>query len=167
MIGVSWWSVAGSETFQNCFHKEKNADAYKALHQSPSVIVRDAVRVDITRVCVGDFTDKNEGALTILATLVVAIFTYTLWRSTDRLRIEAQRQREDFAKARAEDAVANQASLAVSQKSADAAMLTAKNMLRTARPLCVMDSLRLSPFEGAVPDIKLRDGYYFMSTHGW
>lgn len=58
------------------------------------------------------------------------------------------------------------AALRASQRQARAAALTAKNLLRATRPFCVMESLTLEPFSGAVPDVVLPEGYFLMSTHG-
>jgi hypothetical protein len=105
------------------------------------------------------FLNNEYGVLTAIATGFIGYLTYTLKRSTDRLWGEAEQQRRDAWKA-------HEASLEINRISANAAMLTAKNLLRTTRPLCVMEDLALEPFSGAVPDIELPEGYYLMSTYG-
>lgn len=52
------------------------------------------------------------------------------------------------------------------RKAADAASLTAKNLLRTNRPLCIMENIILAPFSGMVPKIQLPPGYRLMSIYG-
>ncbi|HXP29955.1 MAG TPA: hypothetical protein VN832_02615 [Stellaceae bacterium] len=77
------WIVATSEAFQKCVHERKNDRGYSALHESPSVVARAVVRWrDLNRACVGDFTDKNQGAILALATAVIAWFTISLAQAT-------------------------------------------------------------------------------------
>jgi len=52
------------------------------------------------------------------------------------------------------------------RKAAEAASLTARNILRTNRPLCIMENIILSPFSGLVPDVSLPPGYRLMSIYG-
>jgi hypothetical protein len=92
VIVVAFWVIGTSEAFKNCVHERKNAKPYSALHESPSIIRRAVIRLDLDRVCAGDFTDKNQGSITALATAVVAVFTFTLWRSTSGMLKSAMEQ---------------------------------------------------------------------------
>jgi hypothetical protein len=165
-LAAAFWIVGTSEAFRDCFKQTKSANHYQSLRENPSIVVRSVVRLDLNRVCIGQFANKDVGALSVLAAFIVALFTFTLWRSTDRLWIASERQREDARNAFRIDVAATKATLAISKTSADAALLTAKNLLRASRPLCVMESLRLGTFSGAVPDIELPKGYYLMSVYG-
>jgi hypothetical protein len=82
---VAFWIVCTSESFQYCIHERDNDKAYSALYESPSIIRRAVIRLDINRACIGNFADKNQGSLIVFATFIVALFTFTLWRSTDKL----------------------------------------------------------------------------------
>lgn len=62
--------------------------------------------------------------------------------------------------------VEGQAAIAAAQANAAAAALAARNLLRVARPLCVLDEIRLDSFTGRVPDIELPEGYFLMSLYG-
>jgi hypothetical protein len=85
-IGIA---VDYSETFTNCVHERKNRKEYEALKERSGVlggaIIMERARLRLLYVCVGDFTDKNNGAIVALATLMVGVFTFTLWRSNSRL----------------------------------------------------------------------------------
>jgi hypothetical protein len=78
-----------SQTFSRCVHEVKNDEKYKALKESPGVLVEFIeiywLRARLYVGCIGPFIDQNQGALTALATVALGIFTYALWRSTDRL----------------------------------------------------------------------------------
>jgi len=81
--------VQQSEAFTNCIKNRKNTEEYKALHErSPvigSPIVRVHARLRLNYVCAWDFANKNNGAIVALATVSLSAFTFTLWRSTDKL----------------------------------------------------------------------------------
>lgn len=47
-------------------------------------------------VCEGVVIDENEGILTVVSTLIIALFTYTLWRSTTELADFAEQQAADM-----------------------------------------------------------------------
>ncbi len=59
-----------------------------------------------------------------------------------------------------------QEALKISKRQAEASLLSAKNLLRSVRPLCVLVDITLETFSGAVPDIELPAGYYLKSVHG-
>jgi hypothetical protein len=52
------------------------------LAEGPGLFVKPLVQLESRRQCLGTFVDKNNGAITALAGVVVAIFTLTLWWST-------------------------------------------------------------------------------------
>jgi hypothetical protein len=78
-----------SETFSNCVHTRKNTNPYQALHKPDGVfdgaIIREQTRLRLVSACVGEFTETNNGAIAALATIMVGVFTFTLWRTTARL----------------------------------------------------------------------------------
>jgi hypothetical protein len=83
------WLVSTSEAFKNCIHERKNEQPYRALHQRSAIIGTAIVglrtRINLNIACAGNFADTNQGAITALATVFLALFTFTLWRSTTRL----------------------------------------------------------------------------------
>jgi hypothetical protein len=85
-IGVA---INYSETFTDCIHNRKNRKEYQALTESVSVlgsaIVKERARLRLIYVCVGNFTDKNNGAIVALATVALSAFTFILWRATSQL----------------------------------------------------------------------------------
>jgi hypothetical protein len=122
---AAFWIVGTSESFQDCFKQTKNTNHYEALHQSPSVIVRSIVRLDLNRVCVGEFANKDEGALSVLAAFIVALFTFALWRSTDKLWEASDQQRREARTALKLEIAATKASLVISRQAAEAAKKSA------------------------------------------
>jgi hypothetical protein len=91
-----------SEAFTDCVHTRKDRDEYQALHERVGVvqpyIVRERARLRLVYACAGEFADKDNGAIVALATAVVALFTFTLWRSTQGLRRLGEGQSEDMQK---------------------------------------------------------------------
>jgi len=75
VLALVFWFVGTSEAFKHCINERKTGDAYKALYESPSVIIRAIKRLDLNRVCAGDFSDKNNGAITALSTVLLTLVT--------------------------------------------------------------------------------------------
>ena len=67
-----------SKAFQECFKDHKNSPAYHGLHQSISLFVKDALRVRLHIAC----GLSDEGVWLVISGIAVAVFTFTLWRST-------------------------------------------------------------------------------------
>jgi hypothetical protein len=94
-IGIAYWIIGGSPAFQECIRTHKNDEAYHALREDRPIAGRVA-RLHLQTVCIEDWTDKHEGAIGALATIVVAFFTFTLWRATSRLWQSAEDQLSEF-----------------------------------------------------------------------
>jgi hypothetical protein len=81
--------VGTSEPFKDCIHERKNQQPYSALHERGPIfratIMKLRTRLSLNVAGAGNFADTNQGAITALATGLLAIFTFTLWRSTSRL----------------------------------------------------------------------------------
>jgi hypothetical protein len=75
VLAIVFWFIGTSEAFKNCLKERKTSDAYKAIYASPSVIARTIKRVDLNRVCAGDFADKDNGAITAVFTVLLTIVT--------------------------------------------------------------------------------------------
>ena len=97
MIGVM---IDYSEAFTDCIHFRKNREEYHALHEHSDIVggalVRQQTRLRLVYICAGDFADKNNGAITALATVMVGLFTFTLWHTTRGLRRLGEGQAEDM-----------------------------------------------------------------------
>jgi hypothetical protein len=76
------WVVSGSQAFQSCFHENKNTESYRGLYESENVIGKSIIRLRLNAECGLTFLDKDSGALTAIATIAIAWFTWTLWRAT-------------------------------------------------------------------------------------
>lgn len=113
-------------------------------------------------------------------TAVLAISTTLLWWETVKT---GRRQREDMvglitatnanaaAAASQVEAMrqlhaATEAQERVLRESVEAAMLTARNLLRASRPLCILDELKLDTFSGVAPVFEFKKGFFLMSVYG-
>ena len=108
VIAIIFWIASTSQSFQNCVHERKNGKPYEALHESGPIISRTIVRLRLNVACAGDFTDKNDSAITALATAVVAFFTFTLWSATRRLWASAEHQLAEFRRSLEQSKVAEE-----------------------------------------------------------
>jgi hypothetical protein len=68
-----------SPSFKQCIASHQGQESGGTSKENPSGFAS-AVSVHIE--CTGDFVDKNNGAITALATIIIAAFTATLWRAT-------------------------------------------------------------------------------------
>lgn len=66
-----------SPKFQECVTQYNKNENSTSQDKNPT-----GFRVIPTVSCLGDFIDKNSGGLTALATMIIAAFTFTLWRAT-------------------------------------------------------------------------------------
>ena len=85
------WIVETSQTFKGCINQSKTEAGEQTLYQRASSFF---VILSRRQDCLGVFVHKNEGAITALATLLIAIFTLTLWRATDKMWKASQDQIE-------------------------------------------------------------------------
>lgn len=93
---VAFWFIGSSASFQDCMRQQNDEDAKTALQQSGAVVGGSIIRLPSRVVCAGDFTDKNQGPITALATVLIAVFTYILRNATKRLWESAERQLTQF-----------------------------------------------------------------------
>jgi hypothetical protein len=75
VLALVFLFVRTSEAFKNCIKERKARDAYKTLYESPSLILRAIKRVDLNRVCAGDFADKDNGQIRAVFTVFLTIVT--------------------------------------------------------------------------------------------
>lgn len=97
LIGVL---VDYSEAFTDCIHTHKNRVEYHALHERSGIaggaIASEQMRLHLFYICTGDFADRNNGAITAVATVIVGFFTFTLWYKTRGLRRLGEGQAADM-----------------------------------------------------------------------
>ena len=92
LILVVIWLVMGSQSFHDCVHTYKYQNPYDNLHTEPSPLGRGILRLRLNAVCVGSSINREQGALTLLATAMIAWFTFSLRQSTDKLWVAGERQ---------------------------------------------------------------------------
>lgn len=122
-ITVFGWVVNSSPAFQQCVHKDKSQYAYRALYENHP-LAASLARLHLQTVCVETWTNKYQGAIGALATLMVAIFTLTLSNTTKRLWRSAEDQLAEFRRSLAiadAHAAHMSKSVAESARAADAA----------------------------------------------
>jgi hypothetical protein len=73
------WLAGLSESFQRCINAKQNTDAENSFYKSVSNVL---VMGGVVRGCTGYFIDEAGNAITALATLLIALFTCTLWRTS-------------------------------------------------------------------------------------
>jgi hypothetical protein len=84
------WFVNGSQSFQDCKGGQQSQHSNNPPEQSLPIFTLVRGRVD----CLGTFVSENDRAIEALATLIIAVFTFTLWWSTYRLWKAGERQIE-------------------------------------------------------------------------
>ena len=79
-------------SFQKCEHERKDHEAYKALHYKSSLFIKPVVRLKLYVVCARATANENDGAITALSGIAVAIFTLALWVTTSKLWKAGEKQ---------------------------------------------------------------------------
>ena len=88
--------IASSESFEKCIHNRKEHQAYQALHEEGPLLIKTVVRLELHATCARVTASENDGAIVGLATVVLALFTFALWRATDKLWRSAESQLIEF-----------------------------------------------------------------------
>jgi len=101
-------------TFTRSYEKCQTEYQNEAVGQEPSQIPNWILVSAHFVTCEGVVIDENEGILIVVSTLIIAFFTYTLWRSTSELAEFAEQQSKDTDR-----------SLKLSDKALEAARITA------------------------------------------
>jgi hypothetical protein len=92
------WIVESSQSFQSCI---KDAQYEKGEQSLQKILTDLSILIRWQKDCLGVFIDQNDGTITALATFLIALFTLTLWQSTNKLWDGAEKERklsEDTAK---------------------------------------------------------------------
>jgi hypothetical protein len=77
--------ISVSESFRNCFQHHKHTDAYGALYEGGDAISNAIIRLRLNGECGVHFFDDHGSAVAAIATLFIALFTFTLWQATKKL----------------------------------------------------------------------------------
>jgi hypothetical protein len=85
-------SVGISESFKDCEHTRKDHKIFRPLHEERTIAIKAIVRLKLHAYCTIEAAHENEGLLTLLATILVAGFTGTLWFETNRLWRAGEKQ---------------------------------------------------------------------------
>ena len=86
MLAMIAWGATYSPSFQKCvadYGNNKSQDQTAPFHEK--VVPSRQGQISVFVRCEGKFIDENNGTLVALATIALSIFTFTLWRSTERL----------------------------------------------------------------------------------
>ena len=88
VLAASVFIVETSETFTSCLYGKYQEKREQTLRKS---IADFPIWFGQRQECLGVFVHKNEGAITALSTLIIAVFTWTLWWAN---RIQTKHTRE-------------------------------------------------------------------------
>jgi hypothetical protein len=95
-----FWGATDSPSFRDCLHDRKNSRPYQAIHnENTPFITSSSLRTKLTLACGFVAANENNGALTALAGIIVAIFSGTLWWATTGMQRIAQMQNDQMVKA--------------------------------------------------------------------
>jgi hypothetical protein len=142
------WMIGSTPAFKNCISSRKHDRSYQTLYEDRSVVPTVITRMELHTVCVEDWADKYQGAIAAIATIIVAVFTATLWGSTDKLWKTAEQQSDDM---RISLAIAKEAADAA-RDSADAARHAVDADVSLNEPRIVVQSLELVSYDSADHD---------------
>lgn len=85
VVGFVWslgwvaWELTDSQSGRDCIHDRKTHQTYEALHEDTGFVAKELVRVRLNVACGFVAADNNEGALTGISGIAVALFTLALW----------------------------------------------------------------------------------------
>ena len=157
------WFVRPSPPFKDCFHKEKENHQYNALHHNHSVFVGGDLRVRLTVYCSAAFVRREHEGVEAFATVLVAMFTFTLWWSTEKLwRADRARQRETNKLLKANQIMADAA-----RRSADAAVAAELPILNVIPSRFIATATRvggMQPYGGFASTDPFQEKISFYST---
>jgi hypothetical protein len=120
---IASFFIVTSESFERCIKERKTHQYYHAFYEEAGLLIQTVRRVELHVACGRVTADGNDGAITALATIVVAVFTFTLWRSTTGMLRITEEQRADLER-----------SIAAAEKSARAAGVSAEIAVQHQRP---------------------------------
>jgi hypothetical protein len=86
--------LSTSSSFRSCIEKQTAAKSQQAKESFPKLTLTIADRAAICARCAGHLVYEYRDAATAVATIFIAIFTFTLWRSTSNLWLSGERHSE-------------------------------------------------------------------------
>lgn len=116
----SFLMVHESLSYQECVANYQRNSFHPVIKNFSHIINIDAISTNV--ICVMRVIDKHSGTLVALATIILAIFTFFLWRSTHKLWIVTKKQSKD-----------NQKSLFITKESSEATKKIVSTMEANAR----------------------------------
>jgi len=95
IVGITIFAglVSTFPEFQSCVENKEKQQAQQSTKEHPS-----GLSPVLYARCFADAVHHSHGIITALATIIIGIFTFTLWRATDRLRILAEGQEDAIKK---------------------------------------------------------------------
>jgi hypothetical protein len=86
------WILGTSSSYNDCKAKQTAAQSEQAKENAPPIVLPLADKTAICARCAGHVIYEYRDAVTAVATVFIAIFTFTLWLATYRLWISGDRQ---------------------------------------------------------------------------
>ena len=158
-VALIGWSVLGSSAFQTCVTEAQQHHTPEELQKNFANLL---VLLKVAPGCGFDFIDRYHDAIVALGTLIIAFFTFTLWRATDRLWTAGERQLKLLFETSASQSRDMQASIVAAQQSAAAAA----QALSANRAWMIWDNIPIhQASEGMMGDINFKIG--LMAQPAW
>ena len=138
-----------SHSFQTCVNRLSSDQNSSSLHKQSTTFAPVLIRQSL---CGLRLIDLHNGFFTLMGSIAVAVFTFTLWRSTEKLWRSAEDQRRSNDVQRQEDLSANRysqelmsRSVAASSKAAQAAerqsLVAEKTLIASNRPHLIFETV--------------------------
>jgi hypothetical protein len=86
------YAISRTAAFQACYASHKEYASYQQQQEGFLALKWIFRNIKVWLKCTGDWADHSHGLVTALGTLAIAIFTWTLWRSTRNLFLAGERQ---------------------------------------------------------------------------
>jgi hypothetical protein len=77
------WILPSSSSFQSCVDKQRAAESQQVKENPPPIVLSNNAAICVR--CTGHVLYEYRDAITAIATVFIAAFTFTLWRSTKRM----------------------------------------------------------------------------------
>jgi hypothetical protein len=86
-LGILWLGhvINLSPSFKDCIHNRKDDKAYQQIQKRDGILMPTITRVLLHTDCALTWADNNREAINAFSTVMIAMFTFTLWLSTHRL----------------------------------------------------------------------------------
>ena len=134
--------TVSSSSFELCEHDRKNHRAYDTLHKKDAPFGKAIGKLGLGVACTRQTIGENDGAITALSGIAVALFTLALWLSTEKLWKSAKEQAADMARSIRAAEIAADAMLKQAEAAEQQANISKLTLQITVRPIVGMHGFK-------------------------